>query len=375
MRRIVYITGTRADYGLMQSTLQRIAQSSQLELSLAVTGMHLDPGYGETVHEIEASGLNIAARIPVRLHSDNGGVMARAIAHELLGMVDTLERERPDMVLLLGDRGEMLAGALAAIHLNIPVVHIHGGELSGTVDEPVRHAISKLSHYHFTATEGARERLIKMGELPEHIFVTGAPGLDGLADFPKGERNEMCRQYGFDPEQPVALVVFHPVVQNASEAGLQADALMQAILEDAGYQALVLLPNADAGGEQIRAMLERYASPRFRTVVHLPREEYLSWLTVADVMVGNSSSGIIEAASFGIAVVNVGERQNRRERNANVVDVSATREVVAEGLKKASKLQGPYQNIYGDGHAGERIVGLLESLPVSKELLQKCNAY
>lgn len=375
MRRILYITGTRADFGLMHSTLQQIAQSSRLELSLAVTGMHLDPGYGETVHEIESSGLNIAARIPVQLHSDNGGVMARAIAHELLGMVDTLERERPDMVLLLGDRGEMLAGALAAIHLNIPVVHIHGGELSGTVDEPVRHAISKLSHYHFTATEGARERLIKMGELPEHIFVTGAPGLDGLADFPRGDRKQMCKQYGFDPELPLALVVFHPVVQNASETGHQTDALMQAILEDAGYQALVLLPNADAGGEQIRATLERYASPCCRTVVHLPREEYLSWLTVADVMVGNSSSGIIEAASFGIAVVNVGERQNRRERNANVVDVSATREAVAAGLDKASKLQGPYQNIYGDGHAGERIVGLLESLPVNKELLQKCNAY
>lgn len=375
MRRILYISGTRADFGLMRQTLQQIAHSPQLELSLLVTGMHLDPAYGETVHEIEASGLHIAGRIPVQLHSDSGGAMACAIAHELLGMVDALERVRPDMVLLLGDRGEMLAGALAAIHLNIPVAHIHGGELSGTVDEPVRHAISKLSHYHFTATDGARERLIKMGELPEHIFVTGAPGLDGLTDFPKGDRNEMYRQYGFNPEQPVALVVFHPVVQNASDTGQQTDALMQAILEDAGYQALVLLPNADAGGEQIRATLERYASPRCRTVVHLPREEYLSWLTVADVLVGNSSSGIIEAASFGIAVVNVGERQNRRERNSNVVDVSAAREAVVEGLDKASRLQGPYQNIYGDGHAGERIVDLLENLPVNKKLLQKCNAY
>lgn len=375
MRRLIYITGTRADFGLMRSTLQQIDASPVLDLSLLVTGMHLEPGYGETVHEIERSGMNIAARIPVQLHSDKGGVMARAIAHELLGIIDALEREQPNMVLLLGDRGEMLAGALAAIHLNIPVVHIHGGELSGTVDEPVRHAISKLAHYHFTATQGARERLIKMGELPEHVFVTGAPGLDDIAEFPRADRIQMCMKYGFDPDSPLALVLFHPVVQNSSKAGKQANDLMQAILEDAGYQTLVLLPNADAGGEQIRTSLEPYASARCRIFEHLPREEYLSWLTVADMMVGNSSSGIIEAASLGIAVVNVGERQNRRERNANVIDVPAVREAVADGIKKASMLQGPYRNIYGDGHAGERIVKLLESLPVDNELLMKSNAY
>ncbi len=375
MRRILYITGTRADFGLMRTTLQKIAASPQLELSVLVTGMHLDPEHGETVHEIEKSGLHIAARVPIQLGGDDGGAMVRAIAHELLGVVDTMERERPDMVLVLGDRGEMLAGALAAIHLNVPVVHIHGGELSGTVDEPVRHAISKLSHYHFTATEDARERLIRMGELQQHIFVTGAPGLDGLVDIPRADRTVLCEDYGFNPEQGVALVIFHPVVQNAAEVGQQAEALMQAVLDDAGYQALVLLPNTDAGGERIRSTLEGFSSSRCRTVAHLPRDDYLAWLTVADVMVGNSSSGIIEAASLGIAVVNVGERQNRRERNANVIDVDVSREAVAAGIKNAKALHAPYANVYGDGTAGNRIVGLLESLPLNKELLHKCNAY
>ena len=172
MRRILYLTGTRADFGLMRATLAGIQAHPELKLGLLVTGMHLDPRYGDTVREVEASGLPVVARVPVALGDDDGATMARAIGLELLGAVDALASFHPDLLLLLGDRGEMLAGAIAALHLNIPIVHLHGGELSGTVDEPVRHAISKLAHYHFTATEGARERLIRMGERPEHIHVT-----------------------------------------------------------------------------------------------------------------------------------------------------------------------------------------------------------
>jgi len=190
MRKICYITGTRADFGLMQSTLELIDKAPGLELSLIVTGMHLLEEYGLTIQDIEAAGFKIAATVAVGAHS-SGAAMGRNIGIMISGFIDALESARPDVVMLLGDRGEMLAGAIAAIHLNIPIVHIHGGERSGTVDEPVRHAISKLSHLHFTATADARERLIRMGENPADVYVTGAPGLDGLTDMARATRTEL----------------------------------------------------------------------------------------------------------------------------------------------------------------------------------------
>ncbi len=375
MRRILYLTGTRADFGLMRGTLEGIHTHPALELGLLVTGMHLDPRYGDTVREIEASGLPIVARVPVTLGDDDGATMARAVGHELLGAVDVLARFRPDLLLLLGDRGEMLAGAIAALHLNIPIVHLHGGELSGTVDEPVRHAISKLAHYHFTATEGARERLIRMGERPEHIHVTGAPGIDGLAASVRRHREELAAWAGFAPGRPIALVVFHPVVQQADEAAAQAGLLLDALLAVDGLQALLLMPNADAGGEAIRRVFQR-GRERCRTLPHLPRAGFIDWMAAVDVMVGNSSSGIIEAASFGTPVINVGDRQHGRERSANVRDVPVDHGAIVATLREClSSGRRPVRNVYGDGHAGARIVQLLATLPIDRQLLMKCNAY
>lgn len=376
MRRICYVTGTRADFGLMAGTLRQAARAPGLAVSLCVTGMHLLPEYGETVREIEASGLAISARIPVLLNGSTGGIMARAIAGELFGMVDAFERERPDLVVVLGDRGEMLAGALAAIHLNIPIVHIHGGERSGTVDEPVRHAISKLAHYHFVATEHSRQRLISMGEWPEHIFVTGAPGLDGLAEMAQGDRSKLAAKFDLDPSRPIALLVFHPVLQEWQAAGQQVKAVLDGVIAS-GCQALCLMPNSDAGGSLIRTSLEALAATSgIRLVDHLPRDQYLCWLTACDVMVGNSSSGIIEAASFGLPVVNVGSRQDGRERSGNTVDVppeaTAVRDAVSAALAHGRRTTN---NIYGDGRAGERMVRLFQGVPLTPDLLKKTNAY
>jgi len=376
MRKIFYVTGTRADFGLMRRTLQRAANDARLDVSVCVTGMHLLPEYGETVREIEAAGLRIAARIPVRLDGSSGAAMARALAAELAGMVDAFERERPDIVVVLGDRGEMLAGALAAIHLNIPIAHLHGGELSGTVDEPVRHAISKLSHYHFVATQGARERLIRMGERPENIMVSGAPGLDGLEEVKTASRADLCGQYGLNPAGRVALMVFHPVLQEVAQADRQAESILTA-LQQAQCQALCLMPNSDAGGMQVRGVLRSWSGTRgIKTIDHLPRDEYLSWLTVADVLIGNSSSGIIEAASFGLPVVNIGSRQQGRERNTNVVDAGYDVDAIYDALEIAiNTRREPGANIYGDGRAGERIVNGLATLPITAALLEKRNAY
>lgn len=376
MRKIIYLSGTRADFGLLESTLLRANASPELDVSVCVTGMHLDAAYGNTVTDIEASGLRICGRIPVNLAETSGATMARSVGHEIVGLVDVLQQEKPDLLIVLGDRGEMLGAAIVAVHLNVPVVHLHGGERSGTVDELLRHAITKLSHFHFVATEGARERVIRMGEQDEQVYVTGAPGLDGIRDVAMIPRDSLCKDIGLDPLKPLALVVFHPVVQQADRAAEQTVALMEAILAHQNLQAVVSLPNADAGGGAIRGAHDSFNDPRLRFSNHFSRDTFLSWVAAADVMVGNSSSGIIEAASLGTAVVNVGDRQNSRERSGNVIDVDTSRAAIEEAIARALSFgKREWHNVYGDGRSGERIVSLLESLPLHKRILEKTNAY
>lgn len=376
LRHVTYISGTRADFGLMRSTLETIARTPGLSLSVIVTGMHLSPAFGDTAGEIEQAGLRISHRVPTALEPATGATMARGIGTMLGGFVSALEDNRPDVVLLLGDRGEMLAGALAAIHLNIVAAHVCGGERSGTVDEPVRHAISKLSHLHFTATQEARERLIRMGELAQNVHVVGAPGLDGLLDTPIPSRADLMDGLGLNPHQPVALMVYHPVLQEADNAAAQASILLSE-LRAANCQVLALMPNADAGSAGVRAVLENAKNlPGVAVRNHLPRPQFLGAMAIADIMVGNSSSGIVEAASFGTPVLNVGIRQNLRERNANVRDVACTDVAVRMGIAQAlSQGRCPVANVYGDGKAGMRIAALLAQAPLGSELLMKANSY
>jgi GDP/UDP-N,N'-diacetylbacillosamine 2-epimerase (hydrolysing) len=375
-RRVCYISGTRADFGLMQSTLQRIHESDALEIAIVVTGMHLQAEYGLTVTHIEDAGLPIAARVAVEDGSPSGALMARNIGRMLIGFVDALETIRPDIVVVLGDRGEMLAGALAAVHLNIPIAHIHGGERSGTVDEPVRHAISKLAHFHFVATDESRERLIRMGEMADLVFVVGAPGLDELTNVALVHRDNLCRDIGFDPRRPLGLFVYHPVLQEADRAELDASSVIAA-MRGRRLQVVALKPNSDAGSVGVRRVLEaRAAAGEIHLATHLPRDKFLSWLAAADLIAGNSSSGIIEAASFGTPVVNVGSRQHLRQRNANVFDCPTDRADLDRAIGAAlasSRFDG--KNVYGDGRAGERIVALLARIDLAGASMAKTNAY
>ena len=375
-RRVIYLTGTRADFGLMESTLQRIAATPGLALQVAVTGMHLSQAHGNTVQEVRASGLPICAEIPLDMHTRSGASMALGIADCLRGVTVLLAREKPDFLLLLGDRGEMLAGAIAALHLGVPCVHIHGGERSGTVDEPVRQAISKLSSYHFVATAGSRERLLRMGEDESRIFVTGAPGLDGLQQLGAMERQAYLRELGLDADARFLLAVFHPVVQQAAQARAQTDALLQAVRR-IGLPVVWLDPNADAGSPGIMAALDDAALPTgSRRLQHLPRSLFAAALRHCEVLAGNSSAGIIEAASFGTPVVNIGDRQRLRERNANVIDAAAEADAIEAGLRAAlGHGRWPCDNLWGEGVAGERIAALLASLPVGAQLLEKVNNY
>jgi GDP/UDP-N,N'-diacetylbacillosamine 2-epimerase (hydrolysing) len=360
----------------MRPTLEAMQHFDAFDLSLIVTGMHLAQAYGLTVREIESSGLEIAERVPVPLEPRTGATMARNVGQMLIAFVTALERIRPDVVVVLGDRGEMLAGALAAIHLNIPIVHIHGGERSGTVDEPVRHAISKLSHYHFVATEESRRRLIRMGERADRIFVTGAPGLVGLKELARINRKTLAADAGLDAASPIALLVYHPVLQEMESAAEGTERVIRALAHE-GVQVVALKSNSDAGGEMIDAVLASHASGRgMHLAPHFPRERFVSWMAAADLMIGNSSAGIIEAATFGTPVVNVGSRQNLRERNVNVRDVPAASEPLAAAIRNALA-HGRYApaNVYGNGDTHKQVIALLRGIPLGAEVLAKSNAY
>jgi len=375
VRRVTYVSGTRADFGLMRSTLERIAHHPGLDLSIIATGMHLNAAYGNTVTEIEATGLPVQT-VEIEVGQPTGALMASNIGRMIIGMTEAFERRRPDLVLVLGDRGEMLAAAIAAVHMEIPLAHIHGGERSGTVDELVRHAISKLAHLHFVATEASRERLVRMGEMAARVFVTGAPGVDGLADLPHDKAAELLLAHGLEPSRPFALLLYHPVTEEIDTAD-QVTAAIISSLQSVDVQILALKPNSDAGSATVLASLEA-AQQRgdVALVTHLKRPDFATLLASASLLVGNSSSGIIEAATFGTPVVNIGSRQTMRQRNANIIDAAIEPGTIGDAIAEALVMtRQPGQNIYGDGQAGERITHLLATYKLGPTLLAKTNAY
>ncbi|MBI4423407.1 MAG: UDP-N-acetylglucosamine 2-epimerase (hydrolyzing) [Elusimicrobia bacterium] len=361
----------------MRRALETIRRTPGLELRLIVTGMHLSPQFGLTLREVEASRIPIAAKVDMLLASDGGAAMARGIGLALIGMTQALEAWRPDLLLVLGDRGEMLAGALAAVHMNIPVAHVHGGDLSGTVDENVRHAISKLSHIHLAATPGAAGRLRRMGEDPRLVFCVGAPGLDDILRSPIPPRGTVCRRHGIPAAEPYFLIVQHPVVQEAAAGARQLEETLAAVVP-LGRRLVICLPNADAGHSRMREVLKAYRGSRsIHLFDNLPRADYLGLLAGAEVLVGNSSSGIIEAASLGTPVVNVGTRQALRERNPNVLDAGHDRRLIGKAVRKAlhdprfRRITARRRNAFGDGRASERIARVLRTVALGGTLLSK----
>jgi GDP/UDP-N,N'-diacetylbacillosamine 2-epimerase (hydrolysing) len=360
----------------MESTLRLLAGSHGVSLGIAVTGMHLDPLHGATVREVEASGLRIDRRVPAPSLDGTGAGMAKALAEMTSGLVDAWSASKPDLVLLVGDRGEMLAAALAAAHLDVPIAHVHGGERSGTIDESIRHAVSKFAHLHMVATEASRDRLVCMGERPDRIWVTGAPGLDGLGELATERRAELCAAFALDPTRPLALMSYHPVLQDGADAAAPAAALLDAARE-AGLQVVALAPNSDAGSREVRSALERAEGRgEICLAVHLPRRRFVSLMACADLMVGNSSAGIIEAATFGTPVVNVGDRQAMRERSTNVLDAGTDTASIRGCIYRAlASGRGPCVNAYGDGAAGPRIVEILRLADLGRQLTRKSNAY
>lgn len=377
-RRIGVVTVGRSDYGIYLPVLRRLRADRAMELGLYVAGMHLEREFGLTVRDIEADGFPIAARVPMRLGPDKPGSIAGAIGRGVAGFARAFERGRPDLLVVLGDRFEMYCAALAALPFTIPVAHIHGGELTqGAIDDALRHSMTKLSHLHFVSTEDYASRVIQLGEEPWRVVVSGAPSLDNLRTLELPVRRELERTIGMPLDPAPLLVTFHPVTLEYEEAGQQVRKLLAA-LDELGMPVVFTAPNADTGGREIRKAVRAFVRTRRHCVFveNLGTRGYFGLMAHAAAMAGNSSSGLIEAPSFELPVVNVGTRQQGRVRAANVIDVGCSRTEILKGLRKAvspafrGTLKG-LENPYGDGHAAERIVARLKTVPLDGRLLMK----
>ena len=377
-RTLAVVTGSRAEYSLYRPILHAIQSAPGLTLRLMVCGMHLSDRYGMTVRRIEQDGFPVAERIETLSDADTPEAIGQAIGRGVAGFANAFGRSRPDMLLLLGDRYDMLAAASAALAFALPIAHVHGGELTeALIDDAIRHSLTKMSHLHFVAAERYRERVIQLGEQPDRVIVSGAPGLDTVLTTRPTPRAELERRIGLSFDQAPLLVTFHPVTLEYSEVGTQIDALLAALAE-VRRPIVFTYPNADTAGMQVIAAIETFvaAHANARVVKDLGAADYFGMMAASAAMVGNSSSGIIEAPSFALPVVNIGNRQRGRLRAANVIDCETETRAIAEAIARATapdfraKLQGMV-NPYGDGHAAERIVRVLQTISLDGDLVKK----
>ncbi len=376
-RRIGVVTTSRADYSHLYWPLRELAGRRDLELGVFVMGPHLSPEFGDTVREIEHDGFPIQARVECLLSSDTDTGMAKTIGVAILGLADALTSWRPDLLLLIADRYEMLAPAAVAVALRIPIAHIEGGEISqGAIDDHVRNALTKLAAIHFTSTETARRRVISMGEEPWRVHCAGAPSLDHIRRSTLYGRAELQHRLGLELKPPTLVAAWHPVTI-LRDTNVEADAFFAAMAEVPG-QLLFVYPNADAGS---RALIERtktLALTRAGThlFVNLDAVTYLSLLGQTDALAGNSSSGIMEAASFALPVVNVGIRQKGRERSRNIIDVAPEAAAICAATERAlssefRKSLAGMVNPYGNGSAATTIAEVLATVPLDGLLIKQ----
>ncbi len=380
-RRIAVVTTSRADYSHLYWPLKLLSEHPAVDLRLIVMASHLSPEFGATIGEIEKDGFPIATRIESLLSSDTDIGMAKSIGVAVLSLADTLGALRPDLLLLIADRYEMLAPASVALSLRIPIAHIEGGEISeGAIDDAVRNALTKMSHIHFTSTESARERVIAMGEEPWRVHRAGAPSLDHLRRSQLLSRPEVEAACDLDFRIPAILVAYHPVTLEP-DTTVEAAALfavLDQLAEPGTMQILFCYPNADAGSRSLidrtRSFLARHTAGKL--FVNLDAVTYWSLLRQVNMMLGNSSSGIMETASFRLPTVNIGLRQKGRERARNVLDAEPNAASILARIAEArspafrASLAGMV-NPYGDGYTAERIIEVLTTCPLGPELLIK----
>jgi GDP/UDP-N,N'-diacetylbacillosamine 2-epimerase (hydrolysing) len=381
MRHIAILTEARSSFSYFRPIVRLIDADPDLRYSLLVTNQHLLPTFGYSVEELERESLNVTDRIYMTLDGYNPATMCKSLGVLLLSLTDTFVRLEPDLVLVLGDRGDSLMAAMAAATMNTPVGHVQAGERSGNVDGMTRHAITRFAHLHFASGPDAAERLRRMGEEEFRIHLTGAPQLDELANGDLATRQEIEERFGFDLSQPLVLVLQHPVTEQFGQETTQIEETLEAVCE-LGEQTLLIFPNSDAGSESLRNMIERYHRPFVRIERNLPHRVYGGLLRVAKVIIGNSSSALIEAPAVRLPAVNIGSRQRDRARAGNVIDVDHDRRAIADAVRRAlspefrralqTDLVSPY---WSDGRASARIVEILKTVEIDERLLRKQIAY
>ncbi|MBD8519604.1 UDP-N-acetylglucosamine 2-epimerase [Lysinibacillus fusiformis] len=361
-RKICVVTGTRAEYGLLANLMHAIKQSADFELQLVVTGMHLSSEFGLTYKQIEEDGFVIDAKVEMLLSSDTATGVAKSIGLATIGFSDAFEKVKPDLLLILGDRFEMLAAAQTALVMQIPIAHIHGGECTfGAYDDAIRHSITKMASWHFTSTDTHRNRVIQLGEEPSSVWNVGAIGIENILKLPLLKKEKLYTDLQLNIDQPMFLITYHP------ETNLQTDgiyALLEALNNYPSVNLVFTKANADNGGREINRAIEEFVSQRQNAKVFdsLGQLRYLSTVKYADVVLGNSSSGLIEVPYLHTPTVNCGDRQAGRQKPSSVFDCTLESSTIEKAIEKALMYKGPYDQIFGDGQVSEKIMRQLQQI-------------
>lgn len=373
MRKICVITGSRAEYGLLSSLMQAIKKEESLQLQIIVTNMHLSPEFGLTYKEIEKDGFHIDKKVEMLLSSDTSNATTKSVGLAVIGFADAYEDLQPDLIIVLGDRYEILAAVSAALFYKIPVAHIHGGETTeGAYDDSIRHAITKMSHLHFTSTEEYCKRVIQLGEQPERVFNVGALGIENIRKTRLLSHEELEKSIQFVLGNKSLLVTYHPVTLENSTAAEQCTNLLEVLETYSDYRIIFTLPNSDTNGRIIMNLIHQFVEKHKDHSIaftSLGKTRYLSALQYVSAVVGNSSSGIIEVPSFGIPTLNIGNRQKGRIAAESVINCGTTKEEIAIGLQtilsetvkeKAKKQNNPYEK----ADTAETILQVLKNIPL-----------
>jgi UDP-hydrolysing UDP-N-acetyl-D-glucosamine 2-epimerase len=376
------VTSSRADFGLLHGLMRAIRDDEALELQVIATGMHLSPEFGLTYRDVEEDGVRIDRKVEMLLSADSDSAVTKSIGVGLMGFSDALGDLRPDIVVVLGDRFELLSAAIAALIARIPIAHIHGGETSqGAIDEGVRHAVTKMASLHFPATEAYRRRIIQMGEDPGSVFAYGAPGLEALTSVTLLTKKELEARLAFRLDHPTAIVTFHPVTLERDAAKEQIENLLTALLQE-NVRAVFTKSNADMQGRLINDKIAAFCRDRpvdYRLYDNLGQAVYLNCLRHLDLMAGNSSSGLIEAPSFRLPAVNIGDRQRGRIKARNVIDVGYSVAEIAAGIRQSlstpwreglKDMENPYAGV-GDVEVSVQIKERLKQVELGESLLKK----
>lgn len=384
MKKILAVTGIRSEYFILQPIFEEIVNRDDLELKIVVTGAHLSPVYGETYKIIENDGYDIL-KLETLLSTDTLSGRSKSLGIQIMGLTDIVLRENPDWLLVLGDREESLSTATVGTYMNIPVAHVCGGDrVVGNIDDSVRHAVTKLAHLHFPATKENGDRILKMGEEPWRVHVVGNPALDSIRKQPDLSYDYINKKLGtkLSPEKPFILLIKHPLSSEIHKAAEQMRVTLEAVAE-LGYDTVITYPNSDSGSFQMIKVIEKYVEKydfikAFKT---LPRDLFVNLQRKAALLLGNSSSGILEAPYLKLPVVNVGNRQKQRQHSENIIFVPHNKELIKEAINKAifdenfKRICKNCSNPYGDGYSGERIARIIAETEINAKLINKQIVY